>query len=73
MEAALNSGLNRFPLSNFIGLTHFLSGSVIEEQPVGVGTQINRKRTVSSLALAPTLTDPPCVSPSPSPPVKSFD
>lgn len=43
MEGVLNSRLNRFPLSNFIGLTHFLSGSVIEEQPVGVRAPINRE------------------------------
>lgn len=53
MEGVLNSRLNRFPLSNFIGLTHFLSGSVIEEQPVGVGTQINREKEQSPSCLHP--------------------
>lgn len=63
MEEVLNSGLNRFLLSNFIGLTHFLSGSVIEEQPVGVGTQINREKEQSPVSPLPspwlTLLPPP--------------
>lgn len=42
MEGVFNSLHNRFPPSNFAGLAHFLSGSFIEEQPVGVRTQINR-------------------------------
>lgn len=53
MEGVLNSRLNRFPLSNFIGLAHFLSGSVIEEQPVGVRTQINREKEQSPVSLLP--------------------
>lgn len=73
MEVVLNSHLNRFLLSNFAGLVHFLSESFIEEQSVGVRTQINRgKRTVSSLPLLSlllTLSD----SPSLSPPVTLFD
>lgn len=47
MEGVLNSRLNRFPPSNFAGLAHFLSGSFIEEQPVGVRTQINREKEQS--------------------------
>lgn len=53
-EGDLNSRLNRFPPSNFIGLAHFLSGSFIEEQPVGVRTQINREK-----AQSPVLSVPP--------------
>lgn len=76
MEGVLNSRLNRFPPSNFVGLAHFLSGSFIEEQPVGVRTQINREKEQSPVfSLPPSLTDPLplSVSPSLSPPVKSFD
>lgn len=73
MEGVLNSRLNRFPPSNFTGLAHFLSGSSIEKQPVGVGTQINRrKRTVSILPVALLPTDPLDLSPALSPPVKPF-
>lgn len=76
MEGVLNSRLNRFPPSNFVGLAHFLSGSFTEEQPVGVRTQINREKEQSPVfSLPPSLTDPlPLfVSSSLSPPVKSFD
>lgn len=44
MEEILRSPLNRFPTSNFTGLAHFLSRSFIEEQPVGVRTEINREK-----------------------------
>lgn len=50
MEGVLNSHLNRFPLSNFEGLVHFLSGSFIKEQPVGVRTQINREKEQSPVS-----------------------
>lgn len=51
MEGVLNSHLNRFPPSNFVGLAHFLSGSFIEEQPVGVRTQINKEKEQSPVFL----------------------
>lgn len=74
MERVLDSHLNRFPPSNLVGLAHFLSGSFIEEQPVGVRTGINREKEQSSLSLSLSL----CLSsslsaPLLSPPVKSFD
>lgn len=55
MEGDLNSRLNRFPTSNFAGLAHFLSGSFIEEQPVGVRTQINREKEQSPVFPLPSL------------------
>lgn len=55
MEGVLNGRLNRFPPSNFAGLAHFLSGSFIEEQPVGVLTQINREKEQSPLFPLPSL------------------
>lgn len=74
MEGVLDSHLNRFPPSNFVGLAHFLSGSFIEEQPVGVRTQINREKEQSPVfSLPPPTLSFPAVSPSLSPPVKSFD
>lgn len=61
MEGVLSS-LNRFLHSNFTGLAHFLSGSFIEEQPVGVRTQINREKEQSPVfplpSLLPTLSVP---------------
>lgn len=65
MERVLDSHLNRFPPSNLVGLAHFLSGSFIEEQPVGVRTGINREKEQSSLSLA--LTRPLLLSVCPSP------
>lgn len=55
MEGVLNSRLNRFPPSNFAGLAHFLSGSFIEEQPVGVRTEINREKEQSPVSPCPPL------------------
>lgn len=54
-EGVLNSRLNRFPPSNFAGLAHFLSGSFIEEQPVGVRPQINREKEQSPVFPLPSL------------------
>lgn len=75
MERQRNEGsyLNRFPPSNFIGLVHFLLGSFIEEQPVGVRTQINREKNSLKSSLASTHANPRSVSPSLSPPVKTFE
>lgn len=79
----LDSRLNRFSPSNFAGLAHFLSGSFVEEKPVGVGARINREKEQSPvfpfalpladplpLSVSPSLSLPPL---SLSPPVKSFD
>lgn len=55
MEEILNSPLNRFPTSNFTGLAHFLSRSFIEEQPVGVRTQINIEKEQSPVFPFPSL------------------
>lgn len=69
MERVLDSHLNRFPPSNLVGLAHFLSGSFIEEQPVGVRAGINREKEQSSVSLSLSLYSAPLLSP----PVKSFD
>lgn len=55
MEGVFSSLLNRFPTSNFAGLAHFLSRSFIEEQPVGVRTQINREKEQSPAFPLPSL------------------
>lgn len=53
-EEILSSPLNRFRTSNFTGLAHFLSRSFIEEQPVGVRTQINREKEQSPVLPLPS-------------------
>lgn len=72
----LDSRLNRFSPSNFAGLAHFLSGSFVEEKPVGVGARINREKEQSPVfPFALPLADPLPLSVSPlslSPPTLAF-
>lgn len=65
MEGVLDSRLNRFSPSNFAGLAHFLSGSFIEEKPVGVSARINREKEQSPVFPLPSLSLTLSLSPSP--------
>ena len=65
MEGVLDSRLNRFSPSNFAGFAHVLSGSFIEEKPVGVSARINREKEQSPVFPLPSLSLTLSLSPSP--------